>query len=236
MAPIPRTVEEIFIDYRARRTALVNALTRDADEFYSLCDPGMDNLCLFGHGDESWEVALPAEEVPAELPEPVLGINFFRDRKSRKDWFSYVAVHSDCWLLAVAFYLAFRLDKFQRQRLFSLINNLPSVFEAVTKWNKLRITNVPTEGGSSSKSTQKNSTNLEAIIQCRICEGHYNPNEFWIGCDVCECWFHGKCVDITPEEAETIEQYECPSCSLKSNTRPSRTTKEPSWMKYYCTI
>ena len=41
----------------------------------------------------------PAEEVPAELPEPCLGINFARDGMPRRDWLALVAVHSDAWLL-----------------------------------------------------------------------------------------------------------------------------------------
>ncbi|WRX13147.1 Alfin [Theobroma cacao] len=36
----PCTVEEIFKDYSARRSALVRALTYDVDDFYSQCDPG----------------------------------------------------------------------------------------------------------------------------------------------------------------------------------------------------
>jgi hypothetical protein len=54
-----------------------------------------ENLCLYGFPDEAWEVNLPAEEVPPELPEPALGINFARDGMLRKDWLSLVAVHSD---------------------------------------------------------------------------------------------------------------------------------------------
>lgn len=73
-----------------------------------------ENLCLYGHPDESWEVTLPAEEVPPELPEPALGINFARDGMNRKDWLSLVAVHSDCWLLSVAFYLGARLNRNER--------------------------------------------------------------------------------------------------------------------------
>ncbi|KAI6700816.1 hypothetical protein NL676_015140 [Syzygium grande] len=42
-----RTVEEIFKDYSARRTALVCALTYDVDEFYSLYDPG-EARCTLG--------------------------------------------------------------------------------------------------------------------------------------------------------------------------------------------
>jgi hypothetical protein len=73
-----------------------------------------ENLCLYGFPDEAWEVNLPAEEVPPELPEPALGINFARDGMLRKDWLSLVAVHSDAWLLAVSFYYGARFDKNER--------------------------------------------------------------------------------------------------------------------------
>lgn len=49
------------------------------EDFYAQCDPDKENLCLYGNPDGSWEVQLPAEEVPPELPEPALGINFARD-------------------------------------------------------------------------------------------------------------------------------------------------------------
>lgn len=35
-------------------------------------------MCV-GHEDGTWSVGLPAAEVPTELPEPVLGINFARN-------------------------------------------------------------------------------------------------------------------------------------------------------------
>lgn len=63
-----------------------------------------------GERNGSWTVALPAEEVPPELPEPCLGINFARDGMARKDWLALVAVHSDAWLMAVAFFYAVKLD------------------------------------------------------------------------------------------------------------------------------
>jgi hypothetical protein len=50
---------------------------------------------------------------------------------------------------------------------------------------------------------------------CGICSECYGPDEFWIGCDICERWFHGKCVKITPARAEHIKQYKCPFCSNK---------------------
>ncbi|MBA0711078.1 hypothetical protein Golax_010309, partial [Gossypium laxum] len=69
-----------------------------------------ENLCLYGLPNETWEVNLPVEEVPPELPEPALGINFARDGMQEKDWLSLVAVHSDSWLLAVAFYFGARFS------------------------------------------------------------------------------------------------------------------------------
>lgn len=50
---------------------------------------------------------------------------------------------------------------------------------------------------------------------CGACGDNYGTDEFWICCDICEKWFHGKCVKITPAKAEHIKQYKCPSCSSK---------------------
>lgn len=55
---------------------------------------------------------------------------------------------------------------------------------------------------------------------CGACGEHYGTDEFWICCDICEKWFHGKCVKITPARAEHIKQYKCPSCSNNKRARP----------------
>ena len=44
----PRTVDQVFDDYSARRSGLLKALTADVDEFYTQCDPDKENLCLYG--------------------------------------------------------------------------------------------------------------------------------------------------------------------------------------------
>lgn len=102
------------------------------ESFYTQCSPDRDNLCLYGQSDGTWEVALPCEEVPPELPEPALGVNFARDGMKRSDWLSLVAVHSDSWLMAVAFYNGARLDQEGRRQLFNDINSLPTCFEIVS--------------------------------------------------------------------------------------------------------
>ncbi|RZC84446.1 hypothetical protein C5167_047234 [Papaver somniferum] len=241
MAPIsssPRTVEDIFKDYSDRRAGIVRALTYDVDEFYALCDPEKENLCLYGHANESWEVTLPAEEVPPELPEPALGINFARDGMNRRDWLSLVAVHSDSWLLSVAFYLGARFNRNERKRLFSLINDMPTVYEVVAE-RKPAKEKPSVDSGSKSRLSTKRSNDGQVVKHnskhadeaygededehsetlCGSCGGNYNADEFWIGCDICEKWFHGKCVKITPAKAETIKQYKCPSCSSMKRGR-----------------
>ncbi|KAK1426514.1 hypothetical protein QVD17_15188 [Tagetes erecta] len=90
----PKTVEEIFRDYSGRRAGLIRALTQDDD-----------NLCLYGHPNGTWELSLPVENVPSKIPEPCVGINFARQGgMNRRDWISIVALHSDSWLMSVAFF------------------------------------------------------------------------------------------------------------------------------------
>ncbi|XP_031485529.1 PHD finger protein ALFIN-LIKE 1-like [Nymphaea colorata] len=231
----PRSVEEIFKDYSGRRSGIIRALTYDVDEFYSLCDPDKENLCLYGNPDQSWEVNLPAEEVPPELPEPALGINFARDGMNRKDWLSLVAVHSDSWLLSVAFYHGARFNRNERKRLFSMINDLPTVFEVVSERKPAKEKLAADSGSKPRPSTKRSSDGMvknsskpadeldgydeddeeHSETLCGSCGGNYNADEFWIGCDICERWFHGKCVKITPAKAESIKQYKCPSCMKK---------------------
>ncbi|OAY36453.1 PHD finger protein ALFIN-LIKE 3 isoform X2 [Manihot esculenta] len=240
----PRTVEEVFKDFKGRRGGLVKALTTDVEEFYRQCDPEKENLCLYGFPSEQWEVSLPAEEVPPELPEPALGINFARDGMQEKDWLSLVAVHSDAWLLSVAFYFGarFGFDKADRKRLFNMINDVPTVYEVVTGADKKQAKSVANHNSNKSKSNSKVRESQgkyskapqpkdedEGVDEeeeehgetlCGACGENYASDEFWICCDICEKWFHGKCVKITPARAEHIKQYKCPSCSNK-RARPA---------------
>ncbi|XP_062202253.1 PHD finger protein ALFIN-LIKE 8-like [Phragmites australis] len=245
--PVPRTAEDVFRDFRARRAGLIRALTTDVEKFYVMCDPEKENLCLYGLPNETWEVNLPAEEVPPELPEPALGINFARDGMNEKDWLALVAVHSDSWLLSVAFYFGarFGFDKESRRRLFNMINNLPTIYEVVTGTAKKEPKEkTPKSNSKSNKSGSKPSRQPEPNSRgakmpppkdeeesegeegeqqedhesalCGACGQNYGQDEFWICCDLCEKWFHGKCVKITPAKAEHIKQYKCPSCSTSS--------------------
>ncbi|XP_042458551.1 PHD finger protein ALFIN-LIKE 8-like [Zingiber officinale] len=242
---VSRSHEEVFRDFRGRRAGIIKALTTEVEKFYGQCDPEKENLCLYGFPNETWEVNLPAEEVPPELPEPALGINFARDGMEESDWLALVAVHSDAWLLAVAFYFGarFGFNKESRMRLHNMINSLPTIYEVVTgtakKQSRERTSNGSSKSSKSSSKKPKLAESLKSLKMqtpkdednedeeeehentlCGACGDNYANDEFWICCDLCEKWFHGKCVRITPAKAEHIKQYKCPSCSSNKRARP----------------
>ncbi|XP_051147233.1 PHD finger protein ALFIN-LIKE 6-like [Andrographis paniculata] len=247
--PISMNMYEVFNDFKGRRAALIKALTTDSAKFFQECDPAQENLCLYGLPNETWRVHLPAEEVPPDIPEPALGINFSRDGMPKRDWLLLVAVHSDSWLLSVAFFFASKceFDKNERTMLFQMINDLPTVYEAVmesciptisqaaahndnnnsqssrehagTK-RKNEAESPPTEEDDDDgvveefKDEDEAEAEAEATL-CGACGNNYDPDGFWICCDICEKWFHGKCVKITPARAVHIKQYSCPDCSRR---------------------
>ncbi|XP_078433162.1 PHD finger protein ALFIN-LIKE 3-like [Wolffia australiana] len=253
-----RSVDNVFRDFKGRRAGIIKALTIDVEDFYRLCDPGKENLCLYGFPNEQWEVNLPAEEVPPEFPEPALGINFARDGMQEKDWIALVAVHSDSWLLSVAFYFGarFGFDQNERKRLFTVINELPTIFEVVTERKQAKTPAKNSVNGkpksnsklapnsgphrpahSSKKKEEEEDEDMGAFDNddndvgddddeeehgetlCGECGESDGADEFWICCDACERWFHGKCVKITPAKAEHIKQYKCPSCTSTKRAR-----------------
>ncbi|KAK8989671.1 hypothetical protein V6N11_064089 [Hibiscus sabdariffa] len=154
---------------------------------------------------------------------------------------------SDAWLLSVAFYFGarFGFDKADRKRLFNMINDLPTIFEVVTGAANKQTKEKSSVSNHSSNKSKSNSKTRESQAKhskasqpkdeeggledededehgetlCGACGENYASDEFWICCDVCEKWFHGKCVKITPARAEHIKQYKCPTCSNK-RTRP----------------
>ncbi|XP_074563550.1 PHD finger protein ALFIN-LIKE 8-like isoform X2 [Curcuma longa] len=227
--------EDVFRDYSGRRAGMIKALTTEFQKFYHQCDPEKENLCLFGFPNETWEVNLPVENVPPQLPEPALGINFARDSMDEKDWLAIIAIHSDSWLLAVAFFFSSRFGFDKENRLFNMINDLPTIFEVVTGCAKKQVKEKTPSSSNKKNSRSKRSSvaevrkSLQSMPPCKddeddIREGHDNTlcgacgenycnDGFWICCDICERWFHGKCVEITPARAEHIKLYKCPSCS-----------------------
>ncbi|KAG1687147.1 Nucleosome-remodeling factor subunit BPTF [Nymphon striatum] len=45
-----------------------------------------------------------------------------------------------------------------------------------------------------------------------LCKQPYDDSQFYICCDRCQDWFHGRCVGVLQSEADSIEEYVCPTC------------------------
>eukprot|EP00210_Caulerpa_lentillifera_P005307 g5070.t1 len=127
-----RTLYNAFADHVARRRAILRAVTVDAEHLLARCNPNIANVCLYGYPNGTWDVCMPSEEVPSELPEPVLGINYARDGMTREEWLALVAIYSDSWLISLAFFSAARMCKDEREELFELMNRLPTCYEIVS--------------------------------------------------------------------------------------------------------
>ncbi|KAJ3614943.1 hypothetical protein NHX12_018512 [Muraenolepis orangiensis] len=59
-----------------------------------------------------------------------------------------------------------------------------------------------------------------------ICQTPYDESQFYIGCDRCQNWYHGRCVGILQSEANHIDQYVCPQCQ---STEDAMTTHKMAW-------
>ena len=55
----------------------------------------------------------------------------------------------------------------------------------------------------------------QEVLYC-LCKQPYDESQFYIGCERCSDWFHGRCVGILQSEAETIDEYLCPNCDPTS--------------------
>ncbi|XP_027204366.2 nucleosome-remodeling factor subunit NURF301 E(bx) [Dermatophagoides pteronyssinus] len=45
-----------------------------------------------------------------------------------------------------------------------------------------------------------------------FCHEKYESDKFYICCDQCNDWFHGRCVGVTSIRADQIDEYFCPRC------------------------
>ncbi|XP_033161065.1 nucleosome-remodeling factor subunit NURF301 isoform X3 [Drosophila mauritiana] len=57
------------------------------------------------------------------------------------------------------------------------------------------------------------------------CRQPYDESQFYICCDKCQDWFHGRCVGILQSEAEFIDEYVCPECQRKNDANAANMKK-----------
>lgn len=162
----------------------------------------------------------------------------------RQDWLSLVAVHSDSWLMSVAFYNGARLDAEGRRQLFNDINSLPTCYEIVSG----RVTSKP-PGSAAQVGKRPVGSGAPAPMPvahmkrgrpgpgyrysrpddaddneeeegagsdpCPNCGRLYKSGEFWIACDICDRWYDGQCVGMTPQKADRSNKWACPFCAAR---------------------
>ena len=54
-------------------------------------------------------------------------------------------------------------------------------------------------------------------FRCRLIVYFILFYRFYICCDKCQDWFHGRCVGILQSEADNIDEYVCPNCQRNSS-------------------
>nr|GMC51302.1 PHD finger protein ALFIN-LIKE 4-like [Ipomoea batatas]GMC97213.1 PHD finger protein ALFIN-LIKE 4-like [Ipomoea batatas] len=248
----PRSVEEVFLQFKGRRAALLRALTTDFDEVYTLCDPaltGKRKLSLYGHLGERWEVNGAEEVMHAVLPDPLRGINFARDRMEKREWLAMLAHHSDLWLLSVAFSFSSRFghDKTDRNRLFAMINELPTILEVVSGKAKPKLLNddtklkvytrrkvgvVPTNTRDGNKAKPSVSASRKWPTPppprvCGECNEGYIVGDLWKSCFECQRYFHlMKCLKFTKDQ-HRAPLFVCSSCALKAFSETAAGGSDP---------
>ncbi|XP_031210309.1 nucleosome-remodeling factor subunit BPTF isoform X5 [Mastomys coucha] len=78
-------------------------------------------------------------------------------------------------------------------------------------------------------STTSKEAKKDTRLYC-ICKTPYDESKFYIGCDRCQNWYHGRCVGILQSEADLIDEYVCPQCQ---STEDAMTVLTPLTEKDY---
>uniref|UniRef100_A0A4W5QQN3 Bromodomain PHD finger transcription factor n=1 Tax=Hucho hucho TaxID=62062 RepID=A0A4W5QQN3_9TELE len=78
-------------------------------------------------------------------------------------------------------------------------------------------------------STTSKDHKKEVKLYC-VCKTPYDEAKFYIGCDRCQNWYHGRCVGILQSEATHIDEYVCPQCQ---STEDAMTVLTPLTDKDY---
>ncbi|TVU19084.1 hypothetical protein EJB05_35216 [Eragrostis curvula] len=205
-------IYQIFRQFSGRRAALIRAITRDEEEFSRKCNSSLESMCLYGHINGSWEVRVPELLAQPSLPEPMRGINLFRDNMEHVQWLQEVAKRCDSWLISLSFFVGANiLNANGRWMLFNHLNSLETVHEAFLQSDTYHRLHREEEVRPKRDVGDEEVDDKDDYF-CDICGHPYHANGFWICCDLCGGWSHGRCVKVKPEQLECVKQYVCPEC------------------------
>jgi Zn finger protein HypA/HybF involved in hydrogenase expression len=86
--------------------------------------------------------------------------------------------------------------------------------------NDPNVTIVQTSAKKGKKAQQQQQQQLEleqddGMVYCTCRQPHVidGVERFMLGCDECDEWYHGLCVDIDEEESTHIKKYVCAKCT-----------------------
>ena len=67
-------------------------------------------------------------------------------------------------------------------------------------------------GAKKAAETRRAQRKKTTLYYCGVCgdvyEDETEESEQWIGCDLCDSWYHGHCVDVITEP----DTYACSNC------------------------
>lgn len=52
-----------------------------------------------------------------------------------------------------------------------------------------------------------------------VCRKPYDETKFYVGCDLCNNWFHGDCVGITEKSSKSLTEFVCNECRQARDTQ-----------------
>lgn len=63
-----------------------------------------------------------------------------------------------------------------------------------------------------------------------VCKQPYKENDFMIACDICEDWFHPKCIGMSKKQAQRVNKYKCVECSQNPEQKQQK-EEEMVWAR-----
>ena len=66
------------------------------------------------------------------------------------------------------------------------------------------------------KKKKKQASSKESCVKCGSASDDKESNIPWIACDICDEWFHGRCLSMTKKAVDSFagkKKFKCPSCT-----------------------
>jgi nucleosome-remodeling factor subunit BPTF len=68
------------------------------------------------------------------------------------------------------------------------------------------------------RSSSPNARSRKEKLFCS-CRTPYDDTKFYVGCDLCNNWFHGDCVGITEQQSKNMTEFVCEECKHARETK-----------------